>query len=56
MEQESIDYLIHRGICICGTRLDVGTKPYELVMAERRKGTIGTEKKKNTVSNYPKAM
>ena len=27
MEQESIDYLIHRGICICGTRLDVGTKP-----------------------------
>ena len=28
MEQESIDYLIHRGTCICGTRLDVGTKPY----------------------------
>lgn len=37
MEQEAIDYLIHRGICICGTHLDPGSQPYELVMQERRK-------------------
>ena len=36
MEQDAIDYLVHRGWCICGTRLDKGTKPYELVMEERR--------------------
>lgn len=50
MEQESIDYLIHRGICICGTRLDVGTKPYELVMAERRK--LPPEQIGIVVNNY----
>ncbi len=50
MEQESIDYLIHRGICICGTRLDVGTKPYELVMAERKK--LPPEQIGTVVSNY----
>ncbi len=50
MEQESIDYLIHRGICICGTRLDVGTKPYELVMAERRK--LPPEQIGTVVNNY----
>lgn len=37
MNQDSIDYLIHRGRCICGTHLDPGSKPYELVMQERRK-------------------
>ena len=50
MEQESIDYLIHRGVCICGTRLDVGTKPYELVMAERRK--LPPEQIGTVVNNY----
>ena len=50
MEQESIDYLIHRGICICGTKLDVGTKAYELVMAERRK--LPPEQIGTVVNNY----
>lgn len=36
MEQDAIDYLIHRGTCICGTRLDKGTIPYNLVMEVRR--------------------
>ena len=52
MEQESIDYLIHRGVCICGTRLDIGTKPYELVMAERRK--LPPEQIGAVVSGYKK--
>lgn len=50
MEQESIDYLIHRGICICGTRLDPHTRPYELVMAERRK--LPPEQIGSVVNNY----
>ena len=37
MNQDSIDYLINRKICICGTHLDPGTQPYQLVMQERRK-------------------
>lgn len=37
MEQGSIDYLIRRGVCICGTKLEPHTVPYELVMAERTK-------------------
>lgn len=37
MEQESIDYLIRRGVCICGTSLLPHTVPYDLVMAERKK-------------------
>ena len=37
MDQDSIDYLLHRGFCICGTKLDPGTIPHQLVMAERRK-------------------
>lgn len=37
MNQDSIDYLIHRGTCICGTHLDPGSQPYQLVMKERRK-------------------
>ncbi len=36
MEQDAIDYLIHRGTCICGTRLDPGTIPYNLVMEVRK--------------------
>lgn len=50
MNQDSIDYLIQRGRCICGTHLDPGSKPYEFVMQERRKlppETIGA-----VVSNY----
>lgn len=50
MEQESIDYLIHRGICICGTRLDNGTRAYDLVMAERRK--LPPEQIGTVVNNY----
>lgn len=37
MEQESIDFLIKRGTCICGTNLAPHTAPYNLVMAEREK-------------------
>lgn len=37
MNQDSIDYLINRKICICGTHLDPGSQPYQLVMQERRK-------------------
>lgn len=50
MNQDSIDYLIHRKICICGTHLDPGSQPYQLVMKERRKlppETIGA-----VVMNY----
>ena len=36
MEQDAIDYLIHRGICICGTRLDKGTIPYDMVIEVRK--------------------
>jgi len=50
MNQDSIDYLIRRGTCICGTHLDPGNEPYQLVMRERRKlppETIGA-----VVSSY----
>lgn len=50
MNQDSIDYLIKRGICICGTHLDPESQPYKLVMQERRKlppETIGA-----VVMNY----
>lgn len=50
MNQDSIDYLINRGTCICGTHLDPSSKPYQLVMQERRKlppETIGA-----VVMNY----
>ena len=50
MNQDSIDYLIHRGICICGTHLNPESQPYQLVMQERRKlppETIGA-----VVMNY----
>lgn len=36
MEQGAIDFLVKRGRCICGTKLDKGTIPYEKVMEERR--------------------
>ena len=36
MEQGAIDFLIKRGRCICGTKLDKGTIPYEKVMEERK--------------------
>lgn len=36
MEQDAIDYLIHRGTCICGTRLDKGTIPYNMVLEVRK--------------------
>ena len=37
MDQDSIDYLLNRGYCICGTHLDPNTLPYQRVMEERRK-------------------
>lgn len=36
MEQDAIDFLIHRGRCICGTKLDKGTIPYDMVMEVRK--------------------
>ena len=50
MEQESIDFLIHRGFCICGTSLAPGTVPYKLVMAERKK--LPPEQIGTVVSTY----
>ena len=50
MNQDAIDYLIKRGVCICGTHLDPESQPYKLVMQERRKlppETIGA-----VVMNY----
>lgn len=50
MNQDSIDYLLRRGRCICGTHLDPGSQPYCLVLQERRKlppETIGA-----VVQNY----
>ena len=37
MDQDSIDYLLNRGYCICGTHLDPNTLPYQRVIDERRK-------------------
>ena len=37
MDQYAIDYLIQRGRCICGTKLDPGSIPLEKVQEERRK-------------------
>lgn len=36
MEQDAIDFLIHRGRCICGTKLDKGTLPYDFIMEVRK--------------------
>lgn len=36
MEQDAVDFLVKRGTCICGTRLDPGTIPYMKVMEERK--------------------
>lgn len=50
MNQDSIDYLIKRGTCICGTHLTPGSLAYDLVQKERRKlppETIGA-----VVMNY----
>lgn len=37
MDQDAIDYLLNRGYCICGTKLDPGSIPLQKVQAERRK-------------------
>lgn len=50
MEQESIDFLIHRGICICGTSLAPDTAAYRLVMTERKK--LPPEQIGTVVGNY----
>jgi len=36
MEQGAIDHLLHRGYCICGTRLDPGTIAVQKIMEERK--------------------
>lgn len=50
MDQDSIDYLLHRGYCICGTHLDPNTLPYQRVMEERRK--LPPEHIGSVVMNY----
>lgn len=50
MDQDAIDYLLQRGVCICGTHLDRGTSAYELVMKERRK--LPPEAIGSVVRNY----
>lgn len=50
MDQDAIDYLINRGYCICGTRLDVGTSPHQNVLAERKK--LPPEHIGSVVMNY----
>lgn len=50
MEQEAIDYLLRRGRCICGTRLDPGTVPHQLVLAERKK--LPPEQIGSVVNNF----
>lgn len=50
MDQDSIDYLLKRGYCICGTHLDPGSVPYQKVMEERRK--LPPEHIGSVVSNY----
>lgn len=50
MEQESIDYLIRRGVCICGTSLLPHTAAYNLVMSERKK--LPPEQIGTVVSTY----
>lgn len=50
MDQDAIDYLLARGFCICGTRLDTGTSPHQNVMAERRK--LPPEHIGSVVMNY----
>lgn len=37
MDQDSIDYLLNRGYCICGTKLDPGSIPLQKMLEERRK-------------------
>lgn len=50
MEQESIDYLIKRGKCICGTSLIPHTAAYELIIEERKK--LPPEQIGTVVSNF----
>lgn len=50
MDQDSIDYLLERGYCICGTHLDPNTLPYQKIMEERRK--LPPEHIGAVVSNY----
>lgn len=50
MDQDSIDYLLHRGYCICGTHLDPNTLPYQRVMEERSK--LPPEHIGSVVMNY----
>lgn len=37
MDQDAVDYLLNRGHCICGTKLDPGSIPLQKVQEERRK-------------------
>lgn len=37
MDQDAIDYLLNRGYCLCGTKLDPGSIPLQKLQDERRK-------------------
>lgn len=50
MEQESIDFLIKRGRCVCGTSLIPHSIPYNLVLEERKK--LPPEQIGTVVSNF----
>ena len=50
MDQDAIDYLLARKVCICGTHLLPGTLPFEKVMEERRK--LPPEAIGSVVMNY----
>jgi hypothetical protein len=50
MDQDSIDYLLKRGYCLCGTHLDPGSVPYLKMMEERKK--LPPEHIGSVVTNY----
>lgn len=50
MNQDAIDYMLHRGFCVCGTRLDPNSVPLQRMMEERRK--LPPEHIGSVVMNY----
>lgn len=50
MDQDSIDYLINRKVCICGTHLLPNSLPYDKIMEER--GKLPPEHIGSVVKNY----
>ena len=37
MTQASIDYIINKGVCVCGTQISVGSAAHQCLLAERKK-------------------